>query len=130
MSRIEEALLIDLEFGVSSSSSGDVERVSGMANIKQALFNRLMTVKGSLAHRPNYGVGVQNWLGGISSIERQRTLAEEIKSQFEQDPRVSSVESVKITPSIEDARVFIVSYRVNINGFGAFSDEVDPFGGT
>lgn len=128
MSRIEENFLIDLEFGVKEAQNGDIQLITGIENLKQALFNRLVTVKGSLAHRPEYGVGVQLWQGSIGSIDKQRQLAVEIKKQFEKDPRVSKVTSVSIKPDESEPSMFIVQYKVEAVGIGELVADVNPFG--
>lgn len=128
MSRIEENFLIDLEFGVKEAQNGDIQLITGIENLKQALFNRLVTVKGSLAHRPEYGVGVQLWQGSIGSIDKQRQLAIEIKKQFEKDPRVSKVTSVAIKADESEPSMFIVQYKVEAVGIGELVADVNPFG--
>lgn len=127
MSRIEESYLIDLEFSgdLKSSPSGDLALVTGMNNLKQALFNRLVTVPGSLAHRPDYGVGIQLYQNGISSFSKQQELALKIRKQFEQDHRVAKVLSVRITKDGEGK--FYIYYKVEAVGIGSFED-TKPFG--
>lgn len=128
MSRINENFLIDLEFGVKEAQNGDIQLISGIENLKQALFNRLITVKGSLSHRPDYGVGVQLWQGAVGSIDKQRQLAIEIKKQFEKDPRVSKVTSVAIKPDESNPSIFIVQYKIEAVGIGELVADVQPFG--
>lgn len=128
MSRIDENFLIDLEFGVKEAQNGDIQLISGIENLKQALFNRLITVKGSLSHRPDYGVGVQLWQGAVGSIDKQRQLAIEIKKQFEKDPRVSKVTSVAIKPDESNPSIFIVQYKIEAVGIGELVADVQPFG--
>lgn len=128
MSRIDENFLIDLEFGVKEAQNGDIQLISGIENLKQALFNRLITVKGSLSHRPDYGVGVQLWQGAVGSIDKQRQLAMEIKKQFEKDTRVSKVTSVAIKPDESNPSIFIVQYKIEAVGIGELVADVQPFG--
>lgn len=128
MSRIDENFLIDLEFGVKEAQNGDIQLISGIENLKQALFNRLITVKGSLSHRPDYGVGVQLWQGAVGSIDKQRQLAIAIKKQFEKDPRVSKVTSVAIKPDESNPSIFIVQYKIEAVGIGELVADVQPFG--
>lgn len=123
MSRIDEAFLQDLDFGIgdlSSAASGDIEQISGVANLKQRLFNRLITVKGTLAHRPNFGVGLPLWQNALSSIGKQRELASEVKIQFQEDEGVESVESVSIVQDGDG--LFTIKYKVNAVGLGSISD--------
>ena len=100
----------------------------GVVNLKQALFNRLITVQGSLVHRPTYGVGVKRWQNDIGSLARQRELANTIKEQFEQDERVEELRSVRITKINEQNGTFEVIYKVLVSGGELIEERVNPFG--
>jgi phage baseplate assembly protein W len=128
MSQFNDFFLEDIHFDgdVSSAPNGDIQTVAGIKNLKQALFNRLVTVKGSLAHRPEYGIGVKLYQNKISSLGKQRELALEIKAQFEQDFRVDKVESVSFKDSGNG--LFIIQYKVNAKGLGQIEEAVNPFG--
>jgi len=127
MSRIEESYLIDLEFGMDlrTAPNGDFSTVSGLENLKQALFNRLITVPGSLAHRPEYGIGIQKYQNSLTSFSRQQALALEIKKQFLEDPRVVDVTSVRIIKGSEGE--YIINYKIEAVGIGSVEDSVSPF---
>lgn len=128
MSLSDDFYLRDLQFknDLLSSSNGDLQIITGKKNAMQALFNRLVTVPGSLAHRPLYGVGVKKWQNQIASIGNQRELALKIKSQFEQDFRVEKVLGVSFIQ--KDQGQFHIKYRVNLKGIGEVSGTFDPFG--
>lgn len=122
MSRIDESFFQDLDFGIgdfSSAPSGDFEQINGIENLKQRLFNRLITVKGTLSHRPLFGVGLPLYQNALSSLGKQRELAMEIKSQFQEDEGVESVESVIIRQDGDGK--FIIQYKVNARGVGSVS---------
>lgn len=128
MSRIEESYLVDLEFkeGLVATPGGDLQTITGVDNLKQALFHRLVTVRGSLAHRPSYGIGVQLWQNSLGSFEKQRQLALEIKKQFLEDPRVVAVNSIQFVPE-ENGR-YIIKYKVEGIGVGSLEASIAPFG--
>jgi len=130
MSGVEDSFLIDLEFrgSIIAAPNGDIQLIKGTENLKQALFNRLTTVKGTLAHRPDYGVGVQLWQNDVASISRQQALAVEIKRQFEEDERVEKVTSVLIRPNPDKQGEFLVQYKVLAVAIGELEDTVNPFG--
>lgn len=127
MNRIEENYLIDIEFkgDLVDAPNGDMKLITGLDNLKQALYNRLVTVKGSLAHRPDYGIGIQLYQNSIASLSKQQELALEIKKQFKEDPRVIDVKSIAIKP--EGDGKYIITYKVDAVGVGEFSDS-KPFG--
>jgi len=89
--------------------NGDIETVSGIENLRLALLHRLVTLKGSLVHRPEYGVGIQKWQNSMNTIDNQRAIASAIVENFERDPRVISVESVEIASNDDPSLV-----RINV----------------
>lgn len=110
-----------------AAPNGDFALAKGLVNLKQALFHRLITVPGSLVHRPLYGVGVQLWQNDVGSVARQRELANAIKEQFEQDERVDELKSIKVS-KIKENGTFEVTYKVEVSGGQLLEETVDPFG--
>lgn len=95
------------------NARGDLDKISGLANLKNALFHRLITQPGSLVHRPTYGCGLPGFQNGLSSFWIQQKLGSIIVEQFEQDPRVAKVTGVNIfaednTPRTTRISVFVV----------------------
>jgi len=95
------------------TSGADLGLISGLANLKNALFHRLITQPGTLVHRPNYGVGIPGYQNAPSSFSIQQRLAAKIVEQFEQDARVASVTNVLIgsddgTPQTTRIAVFLI----------------------
>jgi phage baseplate assembly protein W len=115
MSNITEALKTDIALvngDLVLSSGGDLALISGIANLKAALFHRLVTVPGTLVHKPTYGVGITQYENSCSSFSVQQKLATLIQEQFALDPRVQSVDTVSIssedgTPQMTVIKVFI-----------------------
>ena len=126
---LDTRFMVDLEFGVKSSPSGDIELISGLENLKQRLFSRLITTRGTLCHRPDFGVGLLSYVGAISSIDSKRRLASDIKEQLEKDPQVKKVTSVLIEPDDENPSMFEVTYKAEAEGIGEFSSTVNTFKG-
>ena len=127
---IEEAFLTDLKHDgdFSSGNTGDINTVSGRDNLRQAILNRLVTVKGSLVHRPEYGIGLKLYQGVLSSLEKQRELALLIKSQLLEDTRIESVDGVKFEAD-GDYRTgtFIVTVKITAIGIGEIEEKISPF---
>jgi len=130
MADIEEAYLLDIAHvgDLVKAPDGDLDSVTGLNNLKMALYHRLITQKGSLVHRPEYGVSIKDFTNRLNSLDNQRRLASEIDEQFRQDIRVESVSGVKIT--VDDDRPEVVKIFVRIRAIGY--DEVEllfkPFG--
>lgn len=130
MSTIEEALLTDLLHNgdLRATPSGDIEKISGLLNLKQALFHRLITSPGSLVHRPNYGVGIKNYQNAVNTLDTQRKLATTIVEQFSRDSRINEVSGIRITTEDNDPSVVIIYVRIKAAGYDEVTLEFKPFG--
>ena len=131
MADLTEFMGKDIAFkggGMSISPTGDVALVEGLENLKQALFNRMITVPGSLKHRPNYGVGVPLFLGAISSLSKQQELAGKIKEQCELDPRVEEITGVALDYTDEHPEQVKVIVRVKPVGYEESAMTFQGFG--
>ena len=127
---INDALYTDIAHNgdLIPTNSGDLATVSGLDNLKLALFHRLMTVPGSLVHQPTYGVGIPLHQNNLGSFGTQQQLASIIQEQFAQDPRVASVSSVMVStdsdPQLTKIRVFMTP-----NGYDELAMNFTPFSG-
>ena len=106
----------DLSFG--AAPTGDLERISGIENVREELLRRLITSPGTLVHRPEYGVGVKDYLNGINRLGNKRQLAIKIQEQFTQDPRVASLLGVQISEDPSNTHMVSIIIRVELIGFG------------
>lgn len=130
MSNINNSLLEDLLHNgdLSASNTGDLLKVKGIENLRQAIYHRLITVKGSIVHRPSYGVGIKLYEGVLSTLEKQRELALSIKEQLELDDRIDSVDGVKFSESEENSSgSFVVKLKVTASGIGQIQEDISPF---
>lgn len=73
---------------------GDLQRVSGTANLTQALRHRYATPRGSLPHRPGYGCGLEGFLGLSSQPWFNLLVATESRLTALRDPRIAQVSSM------------------------------------
>jgi phage baseplate assembly protein W len=110
------------------SSTGDLDVIDGLENVKNALFHRLITVPGSLIHRPEYGVGLKMYQNSISSLATQRQLALKIEEQFLRDPRVEEVTSVSVSIDRANPQKVTIIVLVKIVGYGENEVQFTPFG--
>lgn len=132
MAELDEFYLTDLvhdQGTLLESASGDLDTVSGLSNLQQALFHRLITRKGTLIHRPTYGVGIKDYQNALGSIGTYRKLAAEIDEQFRQDFRVQDVRGVKIEQDQNNPGLFKVIVTVQTAGFQELPLTFIPFGG-
>lgn len=130
MTKRSDAMKIDLRHNkgdFESNVTGDLSRITGLENLKQALMHRLLTVQGTLAHRPDYGVGVKLWQNALTSLEKKRELATRIDEQFRRDPRVNSVSSVRFVVSDTEPDKFFIFVKYSAIGYNDLEDSFDPF---
>lgn len=129
---LNDALLRDLKFenGDLVRDDGDLATVDGIENVRQALLRRLLTMPGSLIHRPQYGVGIGQFQGSLQSFATQQQLALRIQEQFAREDRVESVDRVVVSVNDEQPDMTRVLVTVKIVGYGDRVLEFIPFGGT
>ena len=121
---IEDTYLRDLnrtEGDYKASVSGDIESVTGMKNLEQSLLHRLITMPGTLIHRPDYGIGIQLWQNGPLTFEKKRQLAVRIDEQYRRDPRVVRIRQISIQGMPGDEFGIIVSVKLDAVALGTAS---------
>ena len=77
--------------------NGDLAAVSGVANLSQALSNRINTELRELMFHLAYGCGVRKTLGQGNGPTTGLLGAQYVATACEADPRVSSVDSADVT---------------------------------
>lgn len=131
MADVDEFYLEDLvhdQGTLLESASGDLDTVRGLSNLKQALYHRLITRKGTLIHRPDYGVGIKDYQNAVGSLSTHRRLAQAIDEQFRQDFRVLDVTNVAINQDITNPGLFKIVVTVQTAGYAELPLTFVPFG--
>jgi hypothetical protein len=130
MATLDEVMQTDIaftnDFGV--GATGDIDTIAGLANLKQALFNRLTTEQGSLIHRATYGVGVRQWQNAPATLASKRSLALRIQEQFLLDDRVEEVTGVSINFDDINPSKTVIVVRVKAKGYDETQMSFIPFG--
>lgn len=75
-----------------TTTNGDYARVGGRENLKAAVYRRLVTRPGEFRFRPDYGVGVGNYVKKAATSATLDQLKVRIVEQLSQDPRVGVVD--------------------------------------
>lgn len=84
-----------------TSPSGDLVTVSDLANLAQAIVNRLLTRKGELAKlgHPDYGSRLHTLIGELNNT-RTCSLADlYIRECLKQEPRIQAITQLTFLPS-------------------------------
>ena len=130
MSQLDEFLKRDIAFksDLVETPSGDLDVISGLDNLKEALFRRLITTPGSVIHRPEYGCNLKAYQGSLNNLENQRRLALTVKQQFELDERVEQVTGVSFNVDDNKPDMIQVNVKVKVRGYGETSFGFVAFG--
>lgn len=89
----------------SDIGSADIDTVSGLDNIKQALIYKLITPKGSLRGHPEYGSLLSYLLGNFSGNYLAEMIKVETIRTLLTDPRVSEVKFVTVSIKSNTAEI-------------------------
>lgn len=130
MASITETYLRDVAFDDDYvlSESGDLSTIEGIENVRQALFRRYITTKGSLAHRPNYGAGLKEFQNSVATLKSKLEMSNRIEEQSLRDPRVEKLLGVGFETddtSPEKTKIFV---RLKLVGYGEVTFTYLPFG--
>lgn len=127
----EEVLLTDLAYAedLQAAPNGDFDVVSGMSNVSAALFRRIMTIPGTLAHAPTYGAGLLSYQGAPMTLAQKQQIAQKIAEQVVLDPRVESFTSVGFSSPKDNPQMLILTLKVKIIGQGEQEMTYIPFDG-
>lgn len=114
-------------FELKGNNRGGLATVRGIENLKQSLYIRLITPKGSYVGHPSYGSNLHNYLGLKNTEENAALIDLEIERTIRTDSRVTKCEllsrtisgntytaSFSVTSiSLEDAFEFVISSEQN-----------------
>lgn len=118
MGRIQDSYKRDIRHDkdYQATASGDYVTISGIDNVKQRLQHRLITEKGEIVHRPDFGVGINKYKNSVPTISTQRSIALDIKKQFGEDKDVEELEKVSVR---FENNIFYIGIKVLIKGYGS-----------
>lgn len=122
----DDFYLVDLAFQSDFviTPAGDLETITGLDNLKQALFHRLITQPGTLIHRPNYGVGIKSFQNSVNSAANQAEIFSRVREQFSKDTRVEEVTGIQF--KINDTRPDMLQIIIKVKPKG-YSEQIMGF---
>jgi phage baseplate assembly protein W len=103
-----------------AGAGGDLETVSGRANLAQAIVNRLLTRRGELARlgHPGYGSRL-HLLVGEPNTARTRALAElYVREALAQESRIEKVTRVYFAPPVRGSGRDTLSIGISVQPTG------------
>lgn len=118
--KIDEVLKIDVAHkkDMIPNNKKDYDRIKGKENMIEAVWRRVVTRRGKLVHRPDYGVGLGAYQNALASLDNQLRLAEDIKVQLKRDPRVIDVKEVSLIRDQRTPDTVTLRVRLDILGIG------------
>lgn len=112
------------------TQTGDIGTIAGLPNYRNAIYHRLITVPGSLAHRPGYGAGIKQYQNAPCSFALQQEMATKIKEQIKQDPRTKKIQSVSMNNTDTFSEQTVINILVVPVGYtDAIKMTFTPFSG-
>lgn len=134
MADVDQFFGIDIAFkdDFLANQTGDIDKITGLQNVKDSLVRRTITEPGTMIHRPEYGVGLKRFVNALNSLDNRRELANRIKYQWERDERVDEVISVSVDSEDDNPERVTIAVRVRLIGYGeaqvnviGFNERVD-----
>lgn len=95
-----------------ATSTGDFAFVTGRANLRQALKNRVETPQGDLAFHPRYGSLLKTLIGRMSVPAQQLLAASSAKGAILADSRISSINKAVATVNGDSVSVSVEAVPV------------------
>jgi len=89
------------------SPSGDYATISGIANLIQSIYRRLLTIPGEYAHIPEYGVGVPNYVKRKMTRPVLGDLKRSIIDNLLRDPRIQTIDGIDIEQGTNNIQIGI-----------------------
>jgi phage baseplate assembly protein W len=97
------------------TNNGTLATVKGLANLKQALFLRLITPIGSYLGHPEYGSRIQNYIGNKNTEENAIMIDVEIERTIRTDARVTNVELIERNIKGNQYNVTFLVHSITLN---------------
>lgn len=120
MADITEVLKTDIKHKkdfVRKPNTGDLDTISGIENLREAVLRRIKTSPGSIVHRPDYGVGLKNFQNAPLTNGTKVALANLINDQLLQEKRILEVLGVGFEENDSEPEKTKLIVRVLADGF-------------
>jgi len=96
------------------SNSGDVQTITDVDNVVQAIQNALFTEKGSLYYDTEYGVGLGSLIGEKNVLIKRALLRNDLINTLYNDPRIKTVDDVIVDTDSSNPMQLNVSIKATL----------------
>lgn len=126
MSKINDSYLRDVKHNgdYRVSNSGDLLEIDGPDNVKQRAYHMIITEKGTIVHRPTFGIGIKSYVNKLGNLSTQQDLALKIKSGLETDKDIANVSRVQVQDNGEGKFVLLVTFEILAYGTTTLEVEI------
>ena len=76
------------------SSKGDLQTITDILNLREAIYRRVFTTPGEVLHRPKYGIGLKRFLNKPCTETNKQELINLVKLNLPAEKRIETVEQV------------------------------------
>lgn len=131
MALIEEFYKVDIKHrkDFERTEEGNLMVDSGLEKVRHKLIRRLITVQGSIIHRPDFGVGILQYQNATLTFSQKEKIANNINDQFLQEPFVEEVLGVSFKNIDSQPDAFIINVSVRLEGYGEQTVQFQSFEG-
>jgi phage baseplate assembly protein W len=99
------------------TAAGDLPTVRGLDNLRRAIFRRLVVSPGEWKSRPDYGVGIKQFLKKPLTAARKAELYNRIVENLRRDARIERIDAVRIEDVMLSGRS-VVRVTVHLTVYG------------
>lgn len=112
------ALPLDPGDEMALTGTGDLETVTGNANLQAAVRRRTVISPGALVHRPEYGAGLAQRVEQLNTPSARSLLANAIKRNTMRDPRVADCSVAVAVGRPSDTRPEAITVELSVRARG------------
>lgn len=96
------------------TTTGDIKAVSGLANMYQAIRNRLSLERGELVYDKGYGLILEEFIGSKGIVQNINQFKLELIKELKKDKRITAINDIQINNIKDNPKAYevIISLRV------------------
>ena len=78
------------------TAKGDLQTISDIENLRQAIYLRLITSPGEIIHRPLFGVGIKSFMNRPCNDNNKQRLVNRVRLNILRERRISKIHSITV----------------------------------
>ncbi len=106
--------LYERNFDGQWSGNDDYQTVSGLPNLKQAIYHRLITNPGELFAHPEYGCGIEEYVSAPMDRHMKAELMSRIKNNLLMEVRIARIVYIRINTGDSNTPIGTVEIQIGL----------------